>query len=321
MTEHQGIGEAEKQDNDIASNIQKLAFYNAGIAYFRKAENGVILEPFGGLGRGAITAVEGVKHYACEIEEERAIAFNEAWPDHDIHCGDNLEWLDSGFYADMDVIAVDFDASLDPFDAVEVFLRHANLERYCLAFVTWGFRRSERLKADWKSGKRHTRESIYHRMRQIMIQLAEPQGVSVKSMGMAIPSVGKSSIVIYGAFSLVKKGGTHTEGEIAGEDQELKNTGADAKPVEKLELDKMEPEARAYVLARLQFTPAEIQTLETGEIYERAVLEGEAQVRFALFNAAMAGNPQALKLMAEVIRKRKYQDRLEAKKQQFRRKP
>lgn len=309
-------GDGKTGSTETDSNLQKLAFYSAGIMYIRRPnEGGVILQPFAGVGRSAIAAVSEVKHYACEIDEERAIAFSDRWPDADISCEDNREWLDSGFYASMDVIAVDFDAQDNPFDQIEIFLQHADLEKYCIAFCTWGFRNSDYL----KKGKRHTRDDVFRRLREIMISLADPHGVSVKSMGMAVPSIGRSRQAIYSAFSLVKKGGIHAEGEIAGEAQELKNTDADAKPVERLELGKLSQEERAAALARLQFTPAEISAFEAGDPHDRAVLEGEAQLRFAMFNTALLGNPQALKLMAEVVRRRKYQDRVEAKKAQLRR--
>lgn len=302
------------QTHAVDSNIQKLSFYHAACRYLRQpGENRVILEPFGGTGKGSLSAVEGYKHYVCEMDYDRANEFHGRWPDAEIHCGDNREWMDSGFYTDMDVVAVDFDATADPFEAFFIFLRHAKLKEYCLAFFTWGFRNSQRLAAYKKktgTGKL-TRTDIYKAMRQIVIDAAEPHDISVKSMGMAVPAIKKNATLIYGVFSLVKKGGVHAEGEVAGEEQEMKPTEG-AAAVEALDLAKLTPEKRAKTLARLQYTREEIEVYEasTDPIY-RAALEGEAQHRHATFAAAIGGSAPALKLMARIIERRQFQERLQ----------
>jgi hypothetical protein len=291
----------------MTTGLGKRALYEAAIKLMRKPAGGTVFLPYARIGKGPIAAVRCSNHLACEPDEARAMDYNQRWPDHSIDCMDRLEWLDNGLQSEYDVIAVDFDAKRDPFDAVEVFLRHAQLDRYCLFFLSWGFQRSPRLKPLGRIDKNQTQVKVLEVMTKTLGQLADAMGFTVKPLGAALPEVTRAPAVLSAVYSVVNKGGLHVEGEIGGLDPQ---PPPDEKPSPMLELDKMDPERRAHTLALLQFTKAEIEAIETGDPYDRAVLTGEAQTRFALFNTALGGNPQALKLMAEVIRNRKYQERL-----------
>lgn len=203
------------------ANVQKATFYREGLRLMRQDAGGAVLEPFGGSGGSVLVGLEGYEHHACELDPASAMAFREAHPHVKVTQADNRDWLGTGFYAGLDVVVVDFDATADPFHAFEVFVKHASLDKPCLAFFTWGYRKSQRLREHWKGKKKLTRKDIWGVMRKTVMTLADPYDISVRSMGMQVPTVGRTRNVIYGMFSLVRKGGTHLEGETAGDDQEL----------------------------------------------------------------------------------------------------
>lgn len=211
----------EDNATPLETNVQKTTFYKEGLKFMRKAPGGAVIQPFGGEGKSVLTEIEGVEHYACERNVDRALAFRTRHPTVKLVQTDNLEWFETKFHKGLDVVVVDFDATSDPFHAFEVFVEHADLRKPCLAFFTWGYRKSPRLQKFWKAKKKLKREDIWRVMRKTVMTIADPRDISVRTMGMQVPTVGRSRNVIYGMFSLVRKGGEHLEGEPAGDDQEM----------------------------------------------------------------------------------------------------
>ena len=296
----------------MTAGLGKRALYEAAIKLMRKPAGGTVFLPYARTGQGPIAAVRCSNHLACEPDETLATEYNKRWPEHSIDCMDRLAWLDNGLQSEYDLIAVDFDAKRDPFDAVEVFLRHARLPAYCLFFLSWGFQRSPRLKALGRIDKNQTQVRVLEVMTKTLAILADRFGFGILPLGCALPKDTRAPAVLSAVFSVVKHGGDHAEWVVASDDQEMKPTerAIESNAIESLELDQMTPEARAVTLARLQFTAAEIQTMENGEAHARSVLAGEAQIRLTTFNAAMMGNVHALRLMADIVKKRKHQDRV-----------
>ena len=192
-------GTTGKVPNSLVGMKLKKSFYYKAIEAARKG--GTVLELFAGTGRSECAEIKGARHVAVEKDAARCKAYQKRWPKAEVHTGDNVEFLEA-IESLADVTVADFDASGSPFDAVEKFLEVAKLDKPVLGLATWGY-----TYAAFNQPGRWDRAGAWQHMKQKMNRLSAKHGKEAKALGWSWPDFGPQ--VIYGAFSMVHKGGSH----------------------------------------------------------------------------------------------------------------
>lgn len=213
-----GVGEAKTERWDKGED-GKADFFKAAAKIARPGGTAVAL--YAGDGSGVFANLDGRTHIAFEKAKLRAEAYKKKKPRATVYQVDVLKALADHSQKDLDfsgldVTALEVDPYGAPFEGLAAFLKRYKPARPMLTAVTYGFL-NDSIKGNM------TRAGAWAHLQKKVKAIAKGLGCEAKGLGMSYPDAraGGNTHTIYGAFSIVKAGGSHVSGDLKSREAEL----------------------------------------------------------------------------------------------------